>query len=238
MKSNIRLVAKFVFERRMRNRHDADDLVQMGLMGLMRAAEKFDPDYGCRFSTYASWWIRQGVHRGIANDARTIRVPVHILERISKFRRTRNALGLITDNSGTAVRKIAEALGWSDAFTARIAQIAEMRTVSLEDSVGPDQGITLADLVPDTKPGPEEIAISNDTFQSVRSIIEELNDDRLKDIITRRFGLDGTEETLQSIGESYGITRERIRQLEEKALGSLRRLAIKRRLGNSKGILR
>lgn len=238
IKSNIRLVAKFVFEPRFRNRHDIDDLVQMGLMGLMRASEKFDPDYGCRFSTYASWWIRQGLFRGIATDARTIRVPVHVLDKVSRYRKTRHALGLATDTSGKAVRKIAESLGWSDAFTARIAQIAEMRTVSLDASVGTDQDTTLAELVPDSKPGPEEITIANDTSARVRAIIEELNDDRLQDIITRRFGLNGVEETLQSIGESYGITRERIRQLEEKAMKSLKRHAIKKKLGTSRGITR
>ena len=238
VKTNIRLVAKFVFEPRFRNRHDIDDLVQMGLMGLMRASEKFDPDYECRFATYASWWIRQGLYRGIANDSRTIRVPVHILERISRFRRTRHALGLDSDTSGTAIRKIAESLGWTDAFTARIAQIAEMRTVSLDATVGPDQETTLAELVADSKPGPEDIAISNDTAERVRAIIEELNDDRLKDIVMRRFGLEGVEETLQSIGDSYGITRERIRQLEEKAMKSLKRYAIKKKLGTSRGMSR
>ncbi|MEZ5424611.1 MAG: sigma factor-like helix-turn-helix DNA-binding protein, partial [Pyrinomonadaceae bacterium] len=167
-----------------------------------------------------------------------IRVPVHILERISRFRRTRHALGLDSDTSGTAIRKIAESLGWTDAFTARIAQIAEMRTVSLDATVGPDQETTLAELVADSKPGPEDIAISNDTAERVRAIIEELNDDRLKDIVMRRFGLEGVEETLQSIGDSYGITRERIRQLEEKAMKSLKRYAIKKKLGTSRGMSR
>ena len=231
--SNIRLVVKFAFEPRYRNRMDIDDLVQMGLIGLMRAAEKFDPSLEFRFSTYASWWIQQGMSRGIADHGRTIRLPVHMIERISKFRRASRA---VRGESKTkpSVKRIAEALGWDDAYTARIAQISEMHLVSLDAGVGPDNDTPLVDLIADDALDPEALTVKGDTASHVRAMVDELEDDRLRDIVHRRFGFDGAEETLESVGESYGVTRERIRQLESKALKILTRRAKQKKLGSLK----
>ena len=220
---NIRLVTSFVNHPSYRYRHDLDDMVQMGLLGLMKAAEKFDPANGCRFSTYAMWWIRQSVYRGIANDGQTIRLPVHMIALVSKFRRTRRTIDLNGHLSAKAISHIADTLGWSTEFTARVAQIAEMRTVSFEAPIGPEGETKLGDVIQDDLPGPEETVVANDTAQRVRMLIEELPDERQKDIIRRRFGLDGPEETLEIVGQHYGVTRERIRQIESKVLRRLRR---------------
>jgi RNA polymerase primary sigma factor len=227
---NIRLVIKFVYDPRYRYRHDIDDMVQMGLIGLMRAAERFDPTLGFRFSTYAMWWIRQGVHRGIANDGNTIRLPVHMIEHVTKFRRSLRVLGLTEGTSPNAVVRVAESLGWTKEYTARVAQIAEMRTVSFETPIGEEDSSTLGELIPDRLPGPEDMTITNDIAQQVRELLDELPTERQRDVIRRRFGLDGPEETLESIGTRYNVTRERIRQIEAKALKKLRRGAVRQRL--------
>ncbi len=229
---NIRLVTSFVYHPSYRYRHDLDDMVQMGLFGLMRAAEKFDPAHGCRFSTYATWWIRQGVHRGIANDGKTIRLPVHMIALVSKYRRTQRALDLTGGVSSKAIARIAETLGWSTEFAARVAQIAEMRTVSFETPLGPEADAKLGDIIQDSLPGPEEMVVANDVATHVRELIDELSDARERDIIRRRFGLDGPEETLDAIGQRYGVTRERIRQIESKILNKLRLRIVQRRLGS------
>lgn len=229
---NIRLVTSFVRHPSYRYRHDIDDMVQMGLFGLMKAAEKFDPAHGCRFSTYAMWWIRQAVHRGIANDGKTIRLPVHMIALVAKYRRTQRALDLTGVMSAKAVARAAETLGWSAEFTARIAQIAEMRTVSFETPLGPEADGKLGDIIEDHLPGPEETVVANDIASHVRELIDELPDARQRDIIRRRFGLDGPEETLESIGQRYGVTRERIRQIESLVLRKLRLRAVQRRLGS------
>lgn len=227
---NIRLVTSFVNHPSYRYRHDLDDMVQMGLFGLMKAAEKFDPAHGCRFSTYAMWWIRQSVHRGIANDGKTIRLPVHMIALVSKYRRTLRTLDLNGSISAKAISHIADTLGWSTEFTARVAQIAEMRTVSFEAPLGPEGEIKLGDIIQDNSPGPEETVVANDTAKRIRMLIEELPDERQKDIIRSRFGLDGPEETLEIVGQRYGVTRERIRQIEAKVLKRLHRWVVNGKL--------
>ena len=220
---NIRLVVKMAFDYRPGGRLDTEDLVQMGLIGLMRAAEKFDPSWETKFSTYASWWIRQAMSRGLADHGTTIRVPVHMRSRISKYRRAVRAL----ENYGAPadVKAVAEKLGWTDEFAAKVATFAEQRTVSLDAPIGGDEGSTIKDMVADAGPSPEQMVINHDLAESVKDLLSELEDERLVDIVTRRFGLEGDEETLQEIGDDYGLTRERIRQLEERAIRLLRRRA-------------
>ena len=228
--SNIRLVAKVAFEPRFRGGVDLDDLVQLGLIGLMRAAEKFDPDWETRFSTYAVWWIRQGISRGIADQGRTIRLPVHVIDRVSRFNKTRRSLGLGSNYATGHISRIADSLGWTDAYTARIAQIAEMRIVPLDAPVADDRQTPLVDLVEDSSPTPEQETVRSDTALRVRALVAELEDARLRDIVSSRFGLLSDAETLEQIGDRYGVTRERIRQLEEKALRMLSKRAKKRKL--------
>lgn len=230
--SNIRLVAKMAFDRRFRHRMEPEDLVQFGLIGLMRACDKFDPDWGTRFSTYAVWWIRQAISRGIADQGSTIRLPVHMRGQISKYRRVRRSLGLSTDYSASDIRRISEALGWDEAFTGRIAQLSEQRVISYDAPAGDDSSTTLGELISDGAPTPEEVAIARDLAEVIGELVDDIGNERLTDIVRRRFGIDGPAETLEQIGEHYGVTRERIRQLEGKALDILRRRA--RRLGLQK----
>lgn len=231
---NIRLVISIALDRHYRDRHDIDDIVQMGLLGLMRAAEKFDPAHGCRFSTYAMWWIKQSIHRGIANDSNTIRLPIHMIQTVSKFRRAKRALDESRKSNRNTINRLAEKLGWNTDYTARIAQIAEMRTVSFDAPIGDSDSVTLGEFIQDERPNPEDIMVAKDTTSHVRSLVGELSNERQRDIIKRRFGFSGIDETLESIGIRYSLTRERIRQIEVKALKNLQRIVLRkkyRRLG-------
>lgn len=227
---NILLVAKVASETRFRGRVEHDDLIQFGLLGLMRAAEKFDPAWGTRFSTYAVWWIRQSISRGIHDNSTAVRVPVHMRERISRFRRARRQLGLGDRSDGICISRVADKLGWTEEYTAKIAFFAEQREVSIDRPLDADEGLTLGDLLSDEAPTPEEAIVSKDIEQRVRALLDGIGDERLIDIIKRRFGFGGPAETLQEIGDDYGVTRERIRQLEENGLRILRSRARKAKL--------
>lgn len=220
--SNIRLVAKMAYDRRFRYRMDPEDLVQYGLMGLMRACDKFDPDWGTRFSTYAVWWIRQAISRGIDDVGSTIRLPVHMRGQISKYRRTRRSFGLSTGYSAADIPRIAESLGWDEAFTARIAQLSEQKVISYDVPIDDESSTPLREFINDEAPTPEEVAIASDLAEVLGELVDGIGNERLIDIVRRRFGIDGPAETLEQIGQQYGVTRERIRQLESKALRILR----------------
>lgn len=228
--SNIKLVVKIAFEPRFRFRMDPEDLVQCGVIGLIKACEKYDPDWGTRFSTYAIWWIRQSISRGIDNHGSTIRLPDYVRSQISKFRRTRRSLGLSMEYRVSHVPMIATALGWDEAFTGRIAQLSEQKIISYNNPVGKDSSSTLGELISDSSLTPEEITIANNLAEVVSKLVDDLGNVRLADIVRRRFGFDGPAETLEQIGEDYGVTKERIRQLESMALEKLKRPARKRGL--------
>lgn len=232
---NIRLVVKLVMDRRFRSRMDADDLVQHGMLGLIRAAEKYDPDWGTRFSTYATWWIRQAVSRGIHSDGHTIRLPEHVITHVNRLRRAKRLLNLTDDGRGDIAR-LAESLAWTVEYTARIAQVAEMNIVSLDAPLSKDDadGMKIGDLVADAMNRPDEAAELQRTKEMVRDLVKGIDNDRARDIVKRRFGFDGPNETLQDVGEVYGVTRERIRQIEAKTLEKLEKRAIAQGLrGNS-----
>lgn len=224
---NIRLVVKLVMDRRFRSRMDADDLVQHGMLGLIRAAEKYDPDWGTRFSTYATWWIRQAVSRGIHSDGHTIRLPEHVITHVNRLRRAKRLLNLAGDGRGD-ISRLAESLAWTVEFTARIAQVAEMSIVSLDAPLSGEvsDGMKIGDLVADAMNRPDQAAELQRTKEMVRDLVEGIDNDRARDIVKRRFGFDGPDETLQDVGDDYGVTRERIRQIEAKTLGKLEKRAI------------
>ena len=219
---NIRLVVKTAFEWQFRNRLDVDDLVQIGLIGLMRASDKFDPNWGTRFSTYAAWWIRQAMQRGIADQGSTIRIPAYMQESITKYRRVRRTLKFGDTYNGTQIKSIAESLAWTEEYTAKVAEFAEQRLVSLDAPIGSNGETKVGDVLSDDRPTPAEAYMQTERAKRVIRIVEQLGDERLIDIIKRRFGFGGSSETLQEIGDDYGITRERIRQLESLALQKLR----------------
>ena len=212
------------FEARFRGRMDLGDRVQAGLK---RASETHDPNWGTKSSTYAAWWIRQAIYREFDNAADTIRVPVHMRAQIAKFRRTRWSLGLSQEYRPSDIFRIAETLGWNEARASLVAQLSKQSAVSLDAPRADDADLAVGSTIKDDAPSPEDIAIANDLVEAAGNLVNDLENDRLRDIVRRRFGMDGPAQTLEEIGEVYGVTRGRIRQLEKKALFALRKRARK-----------
>ena len=205
------------------------DLIQEGNLGLMKAAEKFEPDRGFKFSTYAIWWIRQSITRAIADQGRTIRIPVHLVEHINRVRKTAGELLRKNGREPTA-EEIAVRLEMEPDRVRELLQLAQ-EPVSLETPVGEEEDAHLEDFIQDEEAGiPVDEAGRQLLRRELMSVLKSLTP-REERVITLRFGLDdGRPRTLEELGKEFNVTRERIRQIEAKALRKLRHPSRAKRL--------
>jgi RNA polymerase primary sigma factor len=222
IKANLRLVVKIA--------HDYEgfglpllDLISEGNIGLMKAVERFDPSKGGKLSTYGSWWIKQSIKRALANQSKTIRLPVHLVDKISKMRRVALKLQEVFGREPTD-EELAEELGMT---STRVAQMrtAAIRPASLDAPIGDDESNNYSEIIADENADTPYEQLEEQTVTRMLQEMVKTLDPREATILRYRFGLDGgSEKTLEEVGEKFGVTRERVRQIQNIALNKLRRM--------------
>jgi len=222
IESNLRLVVK-IAKRYMNRGLPFLDLIEEGNLGLIKAVERFKLSKECRFSTYATWWIRQSIERALVNQSRTIRLPVHVSDDINKLIKISREL-VHKFNREPQINEVAEAMGVDNSYIRRLMVLVK-KTYSIEHPMGENNDYSLMDTIEDpTAIDPSGLIEDLNKYALVSEWLDSLGDNE-REILTLRFGLDDREpQTLDTIGRSFGVTRERIRQIEAKSLEKLRKI--------------